>query len=207
MKQFHLSTPGERAAGITFSIVISAVLIWLLVAVRSDLAIFLMVAVGVTLVIGILALYVLNVSKAACIPDPANRKVIVTGFRRREIDLTNATRLETIPVKSGQVEGRSLAFADEEGNVVAIVPTYFTSKRGALADPMAKELAAALGLEFKANVPAWEYDEEARKAHDIEVAKQEKEESKARREAMKARRVAKIRRRMKQMQEEDKKTK
>lgn len=204
MKQFYLSTPGERAVGITFSIIISAVMIALLVALRNNITILLMTAVGVILTIGILLLYVLNVTKAACTPDPENKRLLVSGFRQRDIDLSSAVCLETIPVKSGQVEGRSLAFTDAEGRVVAIVPTYFTSKRGMLAEPMAKELAEALNMEFRANVPLWEYDEEARKAHDIEVAKQEKEDAKARKEALKARRVAKIRQRMKQMQDEDK---
>ena len=87
-------------------------------------------------------------------------------------------------------------FTDAEGKVVAIIPTYFTSKRGVESEPMAKELAQALNVHFKANVPAWEYDEEARKIHDEEVARQEKENNKARREARKAARVAKIRKKM-----------
>ena len=105
-------------------------------------------------------------------------------------------------MKSGQVEGRSLAFADEEGNVVAIVPTYFTSNRGMAAEPMAKGMAADLGIEFQANVPEWEYDEEARKAHDIEVAKQQKEDAKKRRQAKAALRAAKLRRRMNENQKD-----
>lgn len=204
MNKFYLSTPGERAVGIIFSLVMSAVMIGLLFALRGDIVIFLMTAAGVVLVIGILALYVMNVAKAACIPDLENRRLRVEGFQKREIDLSKVTSLATIPVKSGHVETRSLAFADSEGNVVAVVPTYFTSKRGVLAEPMAKELAQVLNLDFVANVPAWEYDEEARKAHDIEVAQQEKEEAAARREAKKAMRVAKIRKQMDQIRNEKK---
>ena len=205
MKKFYLSTPSERAAGIAFSVVMSAVLIALLVALRENLVILLMTVLGVVLVIGVLALYVINVTKAACIPDPEHNALRVTGFRDRTIDLTQVRYLQTLTVKSGHVESRSLAFTDADGGVVAVVPTYFTSKRGVLAEPMAMELAQALNLEFISNVPAWEYDEEARKAHDIEVAQQEKEAAKARREASKAMRVAKIRMKMKKMQEEDKK--
>lgn len=204
MKQYYLSTPAERVAGIAYSLVMSVVLLLLLYALRGNLAILLLTAVGVLLVVGILLMYVLNVSKAACIPDVKNRSLKVTGLHPRTIDLTNAVCLETITVKSGHIESRSLAFTDAEGRAVAIVPTYFTSKRGVLAEPMAKELAAALNLEFKANVPVWEYDEEARKAHDIEVAQQEKEEAKARKEGRKALREAKIRKKMEEIRNEKK---
>ena len=198
MKKFQLSTPSERAVGITYSLIMSAVLLLLLYALRGNLAIFLLTAVGVLLLVAILAMYVLNVSKAACVADPENHTLQVVGLHPRTIDLSTAAYLETITVKSGHIESRSLAFSDAEGRAVAIVPTYFTSKRGVLAEPMAKELAQVLNLEFIANVPLWEYDEEARKAHDIEVAQQEKEEAKARREARKAMRVAKLRRKYNQ---------
>lgn len=204
MKRFYLSTSAERTMGIIFSLVMSVVMIVLLVALRDNLTILIMTAGGVVLIIGILVLYVLNVTKAACIPDLENRTLRVTGFHDRVIDLSKVTCLATIPVKSGHVESRSLAFADSEGNMVAVVPTYFTSKRGVLAEPMAKELAQVLNLEFVANVPAWEYDEEARKAHEIEVAQQEKEEAKARKEAKKALREAKIRKQMEEIRNEKK---
>ena len=82
---------------------------------------------------------------------------------------------------------------NDEGDAVAVVPTYFTSNRGMRAEPMAKEMAADLGIEFQANVPEWEYDEEARKAHDIEVAKQQKEDAKKRRETKALLRQKKLR--------------
>jgi hypothetical protein len=204
MKKFQLSTQSERIMGITFALVISVVLIGLLFVLREDLTIFLLTASGVVLIVGILALYVLNVSKAACVVDKENNILRVTGFQERTIDLSKVASLQTITVKSGHVESRSLAFADAEGGVVAIVPTYFTSKRGVLAEPMAMELAKELNLEFIANVPAWEYDEEARKAHEVEVEKQEKEDAKRRKEAKKAMREAKIRKKMEEIRNEKK---
>lgn len=202
MKKFYLSTPAERTVGIIYSVIMSAVLVLLIFALRNDLTIMLLTAAGVVLVVGVLVLYVLNVSKAACIPDAENKTLRVEGFQERNIDLSNAVCLQTVTVKSGHVEGRKLVFTDAEGNVVATVPTYFTSKRGILAEPMAKELAAALGLEFLANVPEWEYDEEAAKAHDLEVAQQEKEEAKARKEARQKAKEAKIRKKMEQIRKE-----
>jgi len=204
MKKFQLSTSSERITGIIFSVIMIAVLGVLLFALRDNLPILLLTAVGVVLVVGILILYILNVSKAACIAEPGSKTLRVQGFQERVIDLTNVVRLETIPLKSGHIESRSLAFTDAEGGVVAIVPTYFTSKRGILAEPMAKEMAQHLNLEFKANVPVWEYDEEARKAHDIEVEEQEKADAQARKEARKKLKEAKLRQKMDEIRNEKK---
>ena len=204
MKKFQLSTASERITGIIFSVIMIAVLGVLLFALRNDLTILLLTAAGVVLVVGILLLYILNVTKAACIADPEAKTLRVLGFQERTIDLSNAAYLETITVKSGHIESRSLAFTDAEGSVVAIVPTYFTSKRGILAEPMAKEMAQHLNLEFKANVPAWEYDEEARKVHEIEVAEQEKADAQARKEARKKAKEAKIRQKMNEIRNEKK---
>ena len=195
MKKYYLSTPSERTAGIAFSFLVSIALVFLLFKIRSNLTIFLLAAVGVVLIIGILAMYAINAAKAACMIDEQNQILRITGFPERKIPLSKIACLETIKVKTGQVESRSLAFTDAEGGVVAIVPTYFTSNRGVLAEPMAMELAKAMNITFKSNVPAWEYDDEARKAHEIEVQVQEKEESRKRREAKKALREAKIRKR------------
>lgn len=204
MKKFQLSTSSERITGIIFSVIMIAVLGVLLFALRDNLPILLLTAVGVVLVVGILILYILNVTKAACVVESGAKTLRVQGFQERVIDLTNAVRLETIPLKSGHIESRSLAFTDAEGGVVAIIPTYFTSKRGILAEPMAREMAQYLNLEFKANVPAWEYDEEARKAHDIEVEEQEKADAKARKEARKKLKEAKIRQKMNEIRNEKK---
>ena len=193
MKKYPLSTKAERIAGIAFSILTIAVLGLLLYALRSDLTILLLTSVGVAFVVVVLVLYMMNVTKAVIVYDPEGRTLKVQGFRERTIDLNKVACLQTLTVKSGHVESRSLAFSDAEGNMVAVVPTYFTSKRGVAAEPMAKAMAADLGIEFQANVPEWEYDEEARKAHEIEVAKQEKEDAKKRREAKAALRVAKLR--------------
>lgn len=196
MKKYPLSTPAERTAGISFSIVMIAVLGLLFFSLRANLVTMLLVGICVVLVAGTLILYVLNVTKAACVYEAETHSLKVLGFQERTIDLNKVACLQTITVKTGQVESRSLAFTDAEGATVAIVPTYFTSNRGILAEPMAKQMAADLGLEFQENVPVWEYDEEARKIHEAEVAQQEKEEAKARREGKKKLMEAKIRKKM-----------
>ena len=198
MKKFYLSTPAERIKGMIFSALISAVLIFFIIVLKADPAVYAVALLGVVLVVGILVLYVLNVSKAACVVEPGSRILKVTGAQTRTIDLTQAACLETIAIKTGHVETRSLMFTDAEGGKIAVIPTYFTSKRGVLAEPMAKELAQALDLEFFENVPLWAYDKEAMKEHEIEVAKQQKEEARARKEAKMAFRVAKMRKKMRE---------
>ena len=196
MKKYYLSTPKERVTGIIFSLIMIAVLILMVFALRGNVTIMVLTGICVALICAILVMYVLNVSKAACVPDLENHVLRIQGVSGRVIDLDKVVQLETIPVKSGQVESRSLAFTDAEGKVVAVVPTYFTFRRGVQAEPMAIELAQACNLKFQANVPLWEYNEEARKIHDEEMAKQAKERVKARREARKKARVAKIRKKM-----------
>lgn len=205
MKNYPLSTPAERTVGIIFSVIMIGVLGFLLFVLRNDLAIFLLTAAAVLLVVSILCLYILNVNKAAIVYDPVASTLKVHGFQERSIDLNQVACLQTITVKSGHVESRSLAFTDADGRMVAVVPTYFTSKRGVAAEPMAKAMAADLGIEFQANVPEWEYDEEARKAHEIEVEKQRKEDAKKRKADRAAYRKAQIRKRQKELQEDNKK--
>jgi hypothetical protein len=203
MKKYPLSTSAERTVGILFSFAMIAALALLLYALRGNLTYLLLIGLCVLLVSAILILYVLNVGKAACVYDPQTDSLKVVGFRDYTIDLNKVACIQTIAVKTGQVESRSIAFTDSEGAMVAVVPTYFTSKRGVMAEPMAKQMAADMGIEFQENVPAWEYDDEARKIHDAEVIQQEKEEAKARREGKKKLMQAKIRKRMAEMQEEE----
>ena len=196
MKTFPLSTPAERTAGIAFSVAISAVMLVLLWALRSQPGLLIATAIGVILIIALLGVYVVSVLKAVCIPHPEEKKLEVRGLTNRVLDLSTATTLETIAVKNGQSEGRMLVFSDAEGNIVGKVRTYFTSQRGLLAEPMSIELAKALGLQHHANVEPWEYDPEKRNEHEKQVAEEEKIAS---RERAKARREMRIQKRMQKM--------
>ena len=196
MKKYFLSTKSDRIVGILFSFIMTAVLGVLVYHMRDNVTALLAIGLGTLLIVFILALYVLNVGRAACIIDEENQILRVTGFQERRIDLKKVACLETIAIKSGNVQGRSLRFSDAEGNTVSIVPTYFAFKQGIQAEPMAKELAKELNVEFRANVPEWFYDKEARKIHDEEVARQEKEEAKQHRKARIAYRAQQLRKRM-----------
>ena len=183
MKTFPLSTPSERTAGIAFSIVMSAVLLVLLWALRGNLGLLICIGLFVLLIIALLAVYVISVLKAVCIPHPEEKKLEVRGLPNRMLDLSTATMLETVSVKNGQSEGRMLVFSDAEGNIVAKVRTYFTSQRGVLAEPMSIELAKVLGLEHHANVPEWEYIPEKRAEHEKQIAEEQKKAAKERAKA------------------------
>ena len=183
MKTFRLSSKRERVLGIVFSLISIVCFIMLLVALRRDPAILVLTAMGVLLVGSVLGVYVYTVARAACTADPEGKKLHVAGLRDYTLDLSNATTLETIGVKNGHVIGRALIFTDADGGLVGSVPTMFTSRQGVMAEPMAMELAKALGLSFKANLNPWDYDDEARIAHDKQVAQENKIAAKARREA------------------------
>lgn len=180
MKVFSLSDPKERLTSILFSVVISLCMIFLVFVLRHDLTLMLMTLFGAVLLILFLSLYVINVAKAACIPSQDKKTLLVKGMKDYTLDLSTAVQLETIAIKQGHSMSRTLVFSDDQENIVATLPTMFLSRSGLQAEPFAKELAQYLGLAFKANVPLWEYDEEARKEHEKQVALEEKENRKKR---------------------------
>lgn len=197
MKVYSLSDPKERMGGICFSAVMCVVMVALVIALRSDILIMLMTLLAAALLIFFLVLYMVNVTKSACVYHPDTRIMEVKGLRSYEVDLSQATTLQTISMKAGHAAFRTLVFTDDEENIIARVPTMFTSRQGILAEPFAKAMAEDMGLKFQANVPIWEYDEEARKEHEKEVALQEKLERKERSKARGKWLIQKYRKRMK----------
>jgi hypothetical protein len=81
---------------------------------------------------------------------------------------------------------RNLVFTDAGGQVTASVPTFFTANQGAQAEPLAMELAQALGIDFKPTLQPWEYDREKRKEHEKELAQAAKAERREKLRALKA---------------------
>ena len=180
MKTFRLSSRSERISSILLGSVVLAGEVAMLYALRNDLTIFIMAAVFCLLLSAAMVYSIITTIKASCTYEAEGKKLHVTGARKYTLDLSNATMLQTIGVKNGHTMSRILVFSDAEDNIIASVPTVFTSKQGVWAEPMAIELAQEMGLEFKANVEPWHYDEEKRKEHEKEVALQEKEEAKQR---------------------------
>lgn len=182
MKEFRLSTSGERIASISFSACVIVSFGILLYVLRSQLWLMLACGLGMLLIAALLVFYVVSVLKAVCIVDVENKTIEVKGTSNFTVDISKAVLLQTLQKRNGQTAVRMLVFSDEDMQIVATVPTMFTYKQGILAEPMAKEMAKELGIEFKENVPAWEYDKEAFKQHQKEEAEKEKAEAKVRRE-------------------------
>lgn len=182
MKEYRLSTREERIVSICFSAVMILCLLLLLYALRGNVGMLILCSVFVLLVSALLIMYCVNVMKAVCIVDTENKTLEVRGVHNSVVDVSGATLLQTIAKRNGQTTVRVLMFTDEDMQVVASIPTMFTFRQGIYADPMAKEMAADLGIAFQQNVPDWELDKEKYQEHQKEVAAQERREAKERRQ-------------------------
>ena len=182
MKTYRLSTLAER---VTSAIFVTIALIFfglLLYSLRSRIGLMIVCGLAVAMIAFLLITYVINAMKAACIIDMTTKTMEVRGLSNYTVDLSTATLLQTIPQKGAQATIRVLIFSDAEDKIVAKVPTMFSFKQGLQAEPMAKEMAKDLGIDFKQNVPEWEYDKEKYKEHEKEVAEQQRREAKERRQ-------------------------
>ena len=191
MKEFRLSTPLERIASVSFVAVILAAFGLLLYALRNQIGLMIVCSLGVALVSVLLIVYVINVTKAACIVNLEEKTMTVRGVKEYTVDLSEAVLLQTIARKGGQATIRVLIFSDAEEKIIASIPTMFSFKQGIQAEPMAKEMAAVLGIDFQQNVPEWQYDKEKYKEHLKEEAEREKKEAKERRKNRMAYRIKK----------------
>lgn len=191
MKVFPLSSPKERIPGIIFSVIAIVAFGILLYALRGHTTMLIACSLAVLLVSGMLVFYVVSVLKSACVWDPETKQMEVKGIPGYTVDLSKAVLLQTLPRRSGHTVVRSLVFTDAEDNILAAIPTLFSSRQGVMAEPFAMEMAKEMGLPFKANVPEWEYDKEKYAEHQKQVAIQEKEDRIARRKARAEYRVKK----------------
>ena len=182
MKKFPLSTSAERAAGVAFTAAMLALFGLLLYTLRGNLTMLIVCGLGVGLIGLLLIIYCVNVVKASVMVDSENKLLHVIGVKSYTLDQKDATLLQTFARKNGQTTIRLLVFSDQEDEIVASVPTMYTFRQGIWADPVAKEIAAELGIDFKQNVPDWELDKEKYKEHMKEEAEREKKEAKERRQ-------------------------
>lgn len=180
MKEFPLSTSKERLAGIAFSVAMILCFGVLLFVLRHNTLLLVLVALCAVPLSALLVFYILSITKSRLFVDKEKMMLEVQGFPSYTKDISSAVLLQTLSRKSGHTITRVLIFSDANETIIATVPTLFTFKRGLQAEPMAKEMAKYLGIEFQENIPAWEYDEEAYKQHQIEEAEREKQERKER---------------------------
>ena len=182
MKKFLLSTAKERAAGVAFTAAMLILFAALLYALRGNIMLLIFCGLGIALISVLLVIYCVNVLKTAAIVDAENKQLHIQGVKNYTLNLKNAVLLQTIARKNGQSTIRLLVFSDKDENIIATVPTMFTFRQGIWADPVAKEIAAELGIAFQQNVPDWELDKEKYKEHVKEESEREKRESKERRQ-------------------------
>ena len=183
MKEFRLSTPGERLVSIAFSVLVILGLGGLLFLLRSNLGLLIVCGLAAGLLALLFGVYIYNVLRTLCIVDPEKKQLTYKGINGKVFDLTSAVQLQTLPKRNGQTAIRTLVFSEEDDMIVAVIPTMFTYKQGMMAEPMAEEMAKVLGIRFKRNIPEWEFDKELYKQHIKEEAERQKAESKARRKA------------------------
>ena len=183
MKEFRLSTPGERLVSIAFSVLVILGLGGLLFLLRSNLGLLIVCGLAAGLLALLFGVYIYNVLRTVCIVDPEKKQLTYKGINGKVFDLTSAVQLQTLPKRNGQTAIRTLVFSDEDDMIVAVIPTMFTYKQGMMAEPMAEEMAKVLGIRFKRNIPEWEFDKDLYKQHIKEEAERQKAESKARRKA------------------------
>ena len=197
MKEFRLSTANERNLSAAFTAVMLVVFAVMLYHLRSNTMLLIFCGLGIVLISSLLIIYVLNILKAAAVVDPENKMLHVRGVRNETLDLKDAVLLQTIARKNGQSTIRLLVFSNKDEEIIATVPTMFTFRQGIWADPMAKEMAAELGIAFQQNVPDWQLDKKKYEEHLKEEAEQEKREARERRQKKMAQRIQKRKKQLK----------
>ena len=180
MKEFPLSTKTERLVGFFFSVIMILCFGVFIFAVRNNTMLLVLVALCVVPLTALLIFSMISITKSTCCVDKETMTLEVKGFPSYSRDISSAVLLQTISRRSNHSVSRALVFSDAEENIIATVPTLYPFKRGLQAEPLAQELAAYLGIEFQANIPAWEYDKEAWKQHQIDEAEAAKAERKER---------------------------
>ena len=195
MKTYRLSTSMERATSVAFVAIALVVFGLLLYSLRNRLGLMIICGIFIAMIAFLLITYVINSMKAACVIDMTTKTMEVRGLANYTADLSTATLLQTIPQKGAQATIRVLVFSDAEDKIVAKVPTMFSFKSGLQAEPMAKEMAAALGIDFQQNVPDWQLDKKKYEEHVKEEAQREKQEAKKRRRKKMEMRIKKARER------------
>ena len=185
MKEFALSKPLERLTSVLVSLTVTAAMAVLVYALRDNTMLFVLCAVCGVILSALLIVSTIGVLKAKCIVNLETKTLEVKGLPSYTKDISSAVLLQTMARKNGHSVSRMLVFSDAEETVIAMIPTMFTTRQGLMAEPMAKEMAQYLGIDFQANVPEWEYDKEKYEEHLKEEAEKEKAARKERAELRK----------------------
>lgn len=195
MKAFPLSTPGERVAGVAAAVGMISAFIALLYTLRSNIALLIFCGLCAGLISALLVIYAVNVVKASATVDAEKKLLHVRGIKNYTLDLSEATMLQTILRKNAQSTVRLLVFSNQDDEIIATVSTMFIFRQGMWAEPMAREMAKELGIEFQQNLPDWLFDKKLYQQHIKEESEQQKKEAKERRKKRAEMRIQKIKNR------------
>lgn len=185
MKKHYLSSPADRIAGAAVAAAFSVMMVFLIFLFSKDILSLIIITSCVILVAAVLFFYVLNLYKAACISLPKEKKLLVHGFPDCTYDLSDAVSVQTVSYQSGALATRTIVFYNADNDMIVSVPTFFFSRQGVMAEPVAMKIAAELDLAFIPSLEPWEYDKALWKKHQAEVAEKEKEARKANFQALK----------------------
>lgn len=185
MNKHFLSSSADRVAGAAVAAILSLMMVFLVFLLSKNILSLIIITVCVMLVTAVLIFYVLNLYKAACTPLPQEKKLLVYGFPNCIYDLADAVSVQTVSYQSGALATRTLVFYNADNDLIVSVPTFFFSRQGVMAEPVAQKIAAELDLTFVPSLEPWEYDKDLWKQHQAEKAEKEKEARKAKFQALK----------------------
>lgn len=170
MRTHRLSSAAERISAVIVSAVLALLMGLLLYVFRREPLTLVLTGLAALLVAAVLAFYLMSLFRAACEADAQNKQLTIQGVPNDSVDLTQAVSVKTVPCTTGPISTRALVFSDSKGDPIATVPTFFTARQGAQAEPLAAALAQELGLDFQATLEPWEYDRKQRAEREKEAA-------------------------------------
>ena len=171
MRTHRLSSAAERVSAVIVSVVLALLMGPLLYAFHGEPLALVLTGLAALLVTAVLVFYLVSLFRAACEADTQNKRLTIRGVPNESVDLTQAVSVKTVPCGTGPISTRSLVFSDSKGDPIATVPTFFTARQGARAEPLAAALAQELGLSFQPSLEPWEYDKKQRAEHEKEAAR------------------------------------
>lgn len=184
MKRFRLSSATERCA-IT-AILVGMILLFslLIIMMWSSPVKPLLIGSAIFLVL-LYGTYVFSVWNAICEIDQVDGKIRVFGLRTITLDISGSHSICTREFEMGSNLSRRILFLDVNGSVIGAFGTFFLARRGVQAEQLANRLAQELHLVFVPSLQTWEYDREARKEHEKQLAEEAKEKRRAEWNALK----------------------
>jgi len=174
MNIIRLSSHTDRKNAWGLAAFLVLLILIVLFSVGRGVGYFILISLCSLVTIGMAAVYICAVMKAAVEID-GYRHLKIYGLVNTSADCSNAVSVKTAPVSVGPIQTRSILLCDRQGEIVCSVATMFTSHEGAMAEPAAMELAELLKLEFEPTVERWKYDKDAMREHKENEKRQKKE--------------------------------